>query len=69
MELKISLSYSTCYATNSESMASQGFSSTVPTLEKLSELSSPRVLKSHLPIYLLPPGILDTCKVLQNNTN
>uniref|UniRef100_A0A0P5S7S9 Sulfotransferase sult n=1 Tax=Daphnia magna TaxID=35525 RepID=A0A0P5S7S9_9CRUS len=54
----------TCYATNSESMASQGFSSTVPTLEKLAELPSPRVLKSHLPLYLLPPGLLDSCKVI-----
>ena len=56
-------SCSTCYATNLQSIASQGFSSTVPTLEKLADLPSPRVLKSHLAAYLLPPDLLDTCKV------
>ncbi|EFX82193.1 hypothetical protein DAPPUDRAFT_195649 [Daphnia pulex] len=54
----------TCYATNLQSMASQGFSSTVPTLEKIGDLPSPRVLKSHLAAYLLPPDLLDTCKVI-----
>ena len=44
-------------------MASQGFSSTVPTLEKLADLTYPQILKSHLAAYLLPPGLLDTCKV------
>nr|CAH0103320.1 unnamed protein product [Daphnia galeata] len=52
----------TCYATNLQSIASQGFSSTVPTLEKLADLPSPRVLKSHLAAYLLPPDLLDACK-------
>lgn len=27
-------------------------------------LKSPRVLKSHLPFYLLPPQLIDTCKVM-----
>lgn len=33
------------------------------TLEKIAELPSPRVIKSHLPFYLLPPRLVDTCKV------
>jgi len=27
-------------------------------------LESPRVIKSHLPLYLLPPQLVDTCKVV-----
>ena len=33
------------------------------TFEKIDELPSPRVIKSHLPFYLLPPRLVDTCKV------
>merc|ERR1740128_1626118 len=34
------------------------------TLEKIEEMSSPRVIKTHLPFYLLPPRLVDTCKVV-----
>jgi hypothetical protein len=40
------------------------------TLEKIIQMPSPRVIKSHMPFYLLPPDLLDTCKVnllLKNN--
>ena len=33
-------------------------------LAKVSRLPSPRVIKSHLPFYLLHPQLLDTSKVL-----
>jgi len=32
--------------------------------DKIEAMSSPRVLKSHLPFYLLPPRLVDTCKVV-----
>merc|ERR1712071_218459 len=32
--------------------------------EKIDAMASPRVLKSHLPFYLLPPHLVDTCKVV-----
>jgi len=31
---------------------------------QLDALASPRVIKSHLPLYLLPPKLVDTCKVV-----
>nr|CAH0104486.1 unnamed protein product [Daphnia galeata] len=34
------------------------------TIEKIEEMTSPRVIKSHLPFYLLPPKLLDTAKVI-----
>jgi len=33
-------------------------------LDDIDKMSSPRVLKSHLPFYLLNPKLLDTCKVI-----
>lgn len=33
------------------------------SLDNYSQLPSPRVLRSHLPFYLLPPSLLDTSKV------
>jgi len=33
--------------------------------QKIEAMPSPRVLKSHLPFYLLPPRLADTCKVDQ----
>ena len=32
-------------------------------LKHLAAMTSPRVIKSHLPLYLLPPSLVDTCKV------
>nr|CAH0104487.1 unnamed protein product [Daphnia galeata] len=34
------------------------------TIDKIEEMTSPRVIKSHLPFYLLPPKLLDTAKVI-----
>lgn len=33
-------------------------------LERIEQFPSPRVIKSHLPLYLLPPQLIDNCKVL-----
>ena len=33
------------------------------TLEKIDQLPSPRVIKTHMPFYLLNPALLDACKV------
>ena len=30
---------------------------------QLETLASPRFINSHLPLYLLPPQLIDTCKV------
>jgi hypothetical protein len=35
------------------------------TLDKVEKMPSPRVIKSHLPFYLLNPKLLDTCKVIE----
>ena len=32
-------------------------------VDDIDGMASPRVLKSHLPFYLLNPNLLDTCKV------
>ncbi|XP_057376853.1 sulfotransferase 1A3-like isoform X1 [Daphnia carinata] len=34
------------------------------SLESMAKRPSPRIIKSHLPFYLLPPKLLDTCKVV-----
>lgn len=36
----------------------------LPSVEMVNNLPSPRFLKSHLPLSLLPPSLLDTCKVV-----
>ena len=36
------------------------------TVNKVEKLPSPRVIRPHLPFYLLPPELLDTAKVLRN---
>ncbi|XP_045491459.1 sulfotransferase 1C4-like [Colias croceus] len=35
-----------------------------PAVEKAADLKSPRFIKSHLPLSFLPPGLLDTAKVV-----
>ena len=32
-------------------------------LDKVGQVPSPRVVKTHLPFYLLPSHLVDTCKV------
>jgi len=39
------------------------FAKFIPTLEQIESRPSPRVIKSHLPLYLLHPKLLDTSKV------
>jgi hypothetical protein len=39
------------------------------TIDKIEEMTSPRVIKSHLPFYLLPPKLLDTAKVWTHFSN
>lgn len=36
----------------------------VSNVKKLDDMPSPRFIKSHLPLSLLPPKLLDTCKVV-----
>lgn len=36
----------------------------LPSAVKVSKIPSPRFIKSHLPISLLPPALLDTAKVV-----
>ena len=33
------------------------------SIETAENMKSPRVIKSHLPFEMLPPNLLDTCKV------
>lgn len=35
-----------------------------PTYEVLTNIKSPRYVKTHLPLSLLPPALLDTCKTV-----
>jgi len=39
-----------------------GHSNMMITLDLVEKMPSPRVIKSHLPFYLLNPKLLDTCK-------
>ena len=34
------------------------------SIETAENMKSPRVIKSHLPFEMLPPNLLDTCKVI-----
>ncbi|EFX63687.1 hypothetical protein DAPPUDRAFT_231919 [Daphnia pulex] len=36
----------------------------MPPVSSIDQMTSPRVIKSHLPFFLLPPKLLDTCKVV-----
>ena len=42
----------------------EGFESMFKTVEHAESLKSPRVIKTHLPLELLPPNLLETCKVI-----
>ncbi|XP_045029307.1 sulfotransferase 1E1 isoform X1 [Daphnia magna] len=44
--------------------APPGLADLMPSLDVIDKMASPRVIKSHLPFYLLPPNLLDTCKVV-----
>ena len=34
------------------------------TIENAKRIKSPRLIKTHLPLSMLPPNLLDTCKVI-----
>ena len=40
----------------------------MPHTDVIDKMPSPRVIKSHLPFYLLPPQLLETCKVIFSNS-
>ena len=42
---------------------SKGFAMNT-SIETAENMQSPRVIKSHLPFEMLPPNLLDTCKVI-----
>lgn len=37
----------------------------IPDIYAINRMKSPRVIKSHLPLYALPNDLLDTCKVFK----
>ena len=39
----------------------------VRDLDDIDKMASPRVLRSHLPLSLLNPKLLDTCKVINSH--
>ena len=44
-------------------VSSKGFAMST-SIETAENMKSPRVIKSHLPFEMLPPNLLDTCKVI-----
>ena len=42
----------------------EGYEAMIETVKYAALAPSPRVIKSHLPIDMLPPKLLDTCKVI-----
>ena len=50
------------YLSSMESLPPQ-VRATLTTLDKIEAMPSPRMIKSHLPLYLLHPKLLDTSKV------
>ena len=45
-------------------MNPRGMKAMMNSLETAEKLPSPRVIKSHLPLEMLPPKLLETCKVI-----
>ncbi|CAK1581650.1 unnamed protein product [Parnassius mnemosyne] len=39
------------------------FEANIPSVQDIESMASPRFIKSHVPLSLLPPKLLDTCKV------
>ena len=42
----------------------EGYEAMIETVKYAALAPSPRVIKTHLPIEMLPPNLLDTCKVI-----
>jgi hypothetical protein len=61
------LSSSTNYFANWGDFAPLEIMDNLITIEKIEEMTSPRVIKSHLPFQLLPPNLLDTAKVFSQS--
>ncbi len=40
------------------------FGAVIKDVDELDRLPSPRIIKSHLPFYLLPPDVLEKSKVI-----
>ena len=36
----------------------------IPSIEEMLDRKSPRIFKTHLPLYALPPKLIDSCKVV-----
>ena len=52
------------YRKEMEANGTEGFEAMIETIKYAALASSPRVIKTHLPIDMLPPKLLDTCKVI-----
>ena len=44
-------------------IAKKMFGAVMKDVEELDKLPSPRIIKTHLPFYLLPPDVLENSKV------
>ena len=51
-------------ANMSKNIAPEHAIAMVKSVEFAENLQSPRVIKSHLPLEMLPPNLVDTCKVI-----
>lgn len=62
--------FSTNYFTNWDDLAPSEIMDArqCQSIEKMEQLPSPRILKSHLPFHLLPPRLLNTAKVSHTYT-
>lgn len=65
--IKISLKSSANYFADWSEFAPPEIMENLITIEKIEQMPSPRVVKSHLPFHLLPPNLLDTAKVNSSN--
>ena len=54
----------TKHANMSSNIAPEHVNAMIKSVEHAENLQSPRVIKSHLPLEMLPPNLVDTCKVI-----
>lgn len=54
----------TNYFSNWETHAPPEMLDALINMDKIDKMTSPRVIKTHLPTYILPPQMLDSCKVI-----
>ena len=48
----------------SSNIAPEHVHAMMKSVEHVENLQSPRVIKSHLPLEMLPPNLVDTCKII-----